>query len=206
MQLARLTVDGLFSRFHHEIPFPTRPEDGDEEGAPSITILHGPNGIGKTTVLRMLNGIMKLDFSIFRMVPFEACALQFSTGERLLVKPTSVGSERPLEVAFQEDMVQQDDVQAFREGFFSHIEGLNFDFIETSRIHPNPKRDEDDYGELVEWVLHLSAVALTCFAPRIVRPDHGLRLRAPRHGNEAAFQSPPQRTGRSGRGEWRPLH
>lgn len=88
MQLARLDIEGLFGRYTHTVPFPTRPEDAGEDAEPSIAILHGPNGVGKTTVLRMLNGLMRLDFDVFRVTPFVECRLQFSTGDSITVRPS----------------------------------------------------------------------------------------------------------------------
>ena len=46
MQIEQVTVLGLFDRFDHQLPFST------EE---PITIMIGPNGFGKTMILRLLN-------------------------------------------------------------------------------------------------------------------------------------------------------
>src|ERR1044071_2023539 len=70
MQLSEFRILGLFDAIDHRISFPTSPED---EPRASVTILHGPNGIGKTTLLRMLDGLMKLEFTIFRQVPLNEC-------------------------------------------------------------------------------------------------------------------------------------
>ena len=47
MQMKRFVIDGLFGRLSHSIDFPTANEDGK---APSVVILYGRNGIGKTTI------------------------------------------------------------------------------------------------------------------------------------------------------------
>jgi energy-coupling factor transporter ATP-binding protein EcfA2 len=145
MQLARLSVDGLFGRYDHAVPFPTRPEESGTDAEPSIAILHGPNGVGKTTVLRMLNGLMLLDFNVFRTVPFAQCRLEFSTGDSISVHPLG-GTDAPLQVRFLDEEVllspahsgpyKADDeptVMAFRERFREFADDLNFDFIDTSR-------------------------------------------------------------------------
>ncbi len=44
---------------------------------PAVVFIHGRNGIGKTTVLRMLEGIMRLDFNPFRQIPFTSATLTF---------------------------------------------------------------------------------------------------------------------------------
>jgi energy-coupling factor transporter ATP-binding protein EcfA2 len=159
MQLAQIDVNGLFGRLSHSIVFPTRPDEGADTGPPSVTILHGPNGVGKTTVLRMLDGIMRLDFDVFRKVPFSDAALHFSTGQTLSVRSTSVEGEQPIAVGFDdhEALLHPDrsgsfrdkdnaPVEAFREHFFSITDGVKLDFIETSRIFPKAEEQE------VRWV------------------------------------------------------
>src|SRR5258706_11490658 len=75
MQLKRFRIEGLFKTFTHVIRFPV---PADKGAKPAVVILHGRNGIGKTTILRMLDGIMQLDFSSFRHVPFDTCTLEFT--------------------------------------------------------------------------------------------------------------------------------
>jgi predicted ATP-binding protein involved in virulence len=75
IQLSRFSVSRLFGRYDHAIQFPHTAEASD---VPSVVILHGPNGVGKTTVLRMLDGMMQLDFDMFRVTPFGTASLQFT--------------------------------------------------------------------------------------------------------------------------------
>ena len=44
LRITEVKVDGLFGIFNHEIPF-------RDEG---VTIVHGLNGFGKTTILRII--------------------------------------------------------------------------------------------------------------------------------------------------------
>ena len=61
MQLAEFEVLGLFGRYDHRIKFPISKE---KDPRPSLVILHGGNGVGNTTILRMIDGFMRLDFDV----------------------------------------------------------------------------------------------------------------------------------------------
>ena len=68
MRIQYITISGLFGMFDHRIPmFPSDP----------ITIIHGPNGIGKTSILRLIYGTLKPDYSHLRQVPFSEIEIQF---------------------------------------------------------------------------------------------------------------------------------
>src|SRR5437870_3608362 len=103
MQLLEFDVDQLFGRYHHRIRFPTAtPEDPQ----PSLVILHGPNGVGKTTVLRMIDGFLRLDFNAFRENPFRTASLKFTTGDRIeVVAGKTDGRLQSLDVTFRNETV-----------------------------------------------------------------------------------------------------
>ena len=48
MRISRIRVNGLFGHFNHELGF---------EAEERIRIILGPNGFGKTTILRIVNGL-----------------------------------------------------------------------------------------------------------------------------------------------------
>lgn len=154
MQLARLIVNGLFDQFEHNVHFP---DTDDKNPKPSVVVLHGPNGVGKTTVLRMLDGLMRLDFNPFRKVPFSYCSLSFTTGESISIETVKNGSPvRALRVRFEEHEVilsgekpgalleeHHDKVEAFRTEFLRKTEDLKFDFIDTGRLLRQSAIDEN---------------------------------------------------------------
>lgn len=80
MQIQQISVDGLFGIFNHVIPL-----NLDER----ITIIHGPNGFGKTAMLRMLNGFFNSRYSVFRTIPFVKFRVEFDNGSRVEVVKTS---------------------------------------------------------------------------------------------------------------------
>jgi predicted ATP-binding protein involved in virulence len=61
MQIQQISVTGLFGIFDHVIPLNMNEH---------ITIIHGPNGFGKTAMLRLLNGFFNSRYSVFRKIPF----------------------------------------------------------------------------------------------------------------------------------------
>src|SRR5207237_685237 len=133
MQLAEFKISGLFDALSHRILFPNSEEDKPQA---SVTILHGPNGIGKTTILRMLDGLMKLDFNVFRQVPFAECSLRFNNGDAITVwRDVADDTLRGLIVKFKNHEVrlhprhagallevEQPTVEKFRQSFKSATE------------------------------------------------------------------------------------
>lgn len=145
MQIQRFLVTGLFGRYTHPVPFPTR-ADSDDDSDPSVVILHGKNGVGKTTILRMLSGMMELDFNVFRKVPFSTCELEFSTGAVLSVSSSDGHGVSPLRVEFQDtsvllshehggpaDEADAQKVEDFRKRFTEAVEGVTIELVEASR-------------------------------------------------------------------------
>jgi len=145
MQLREFDISGLFGELTHTIHFPV-PKEGDS--APSLVILHGRNGVGKTTLLRMLDGVLRLDFDQFRVVPFDVCSLKFDTGDVLRVKALKEKHLLAIEVQFANKIAllhpkhsgalsdeQTLPVTELRELFFKRTETLAFEFIDTERLY-----------------------------------------------------------------------
>ena len=62
LRLQRIEVDGLFGIYDHRI---------DLNATDRVTVLHGPNGVGKTSVLRMVYAALRNDFACFKRIPFD---------------------------------------------------------------------------------------------------------------------------------------
>ena len=73
-RLHRVEVEGLFGIYNHCI---------DLKLNPRVTLLHGPNGVGKTTILKMVDAMLKKYISYFQSVPFERLSLSFDDGAAL---------------------------------------------------------------------------------------------------------------------------
>ena len=68
LRLQRIEVDGLFGLYDHRIDLNLKDR---------VTLLHGPNGVGKTTVLRMVDALLRSDFAYFKRIPFARFLLAF---------------------------------------------------------------------------------------------------------------------------------
>lgn len=77
MRLEKIEVSDLFGLFHHEIPLNLKEH---------ITIIHGPNGFGKTIMLNMLYAVFSSRYSILERIPFTELSLSFSNSSNLRVK------------------------------------------------------------------------------------------------------------------------
>jgi energy-coupling factor transporter ATP-binding protein EcfA2 len=85
MRIASISVSKLFGIFDHEIPL-----NLDER----VTIIHGPNGFGKTVILRLLDAVFNRRYSALRQVPFHEFSVKFDDGSRLWVEKETVADER----------------------------------------------------------------------------------------------------------------
>ena len=80
LRLERIEVDDLFRVYNHRINLDLNDR---------ITLLHGQNGVGKTTVLRMTDAILRGSFSRFRKIPFTRFMLGFHDGSTLELRVAS---------------------------------------------------------------------------------------------------------------------
>ncbi len=82
MRISKISVTGLFGMFDHEIPL-------NQESR--ITIVHGPNGVGKTVLLRMLHGLFNFKYELLGKTPFESMSIFFENGGVINVHRISGG-------------------------------------------------------------------------------------------------------------------
>lgn len=75
MNLVKLEIESLFGRFDYSITF-------DKE----VNIITGPNGYGKTTILKIINAFFNKDFIFFKNLEFKKLSLKFSEEEYLFEK------------------------------------------------------------------------------------------------------------------------
>ncbi|MFN9400453.1 MAG: AAA family ATPase [Dolichospermum sp.] len=84
MRIKQISVSGLFGIFDHVIPL-----NMDER----ITVIHGPNGFGKTAMLRILNAFFNSRYSDLRTIPFSKFCVEFDNGSNVEIIKSSNSSE-----------------------------------------------------------------------------------------------------------------
>lgn len=77
MRITSITVKQLFGVFDHFIPL---------SATERITLIHGPNGFGKTVILRMVAAFLQGKFQIFEQTPFDEFCLAFDDGTSKIVR------------------------------------------------------------------------------------------------------------------------
>src|SRR5580765_9113146 len=90
MRVKNVRVKKLFGVFDHEIPL---------QSAERVTIVHGPNGFGKTIILKMIKAVADGSSKIFESTPFEEFCLTFDDSTCLVItrgKPDEQGRVRIL--------------------------------------------------------------------------------------------------------------
>ena len=68
LRLSRIEIDDLFGVYDHRI---------DLNLESNVTLLHGPNGVGKTVLLRMINAVLSGRMTDFPQIPFSRFLIQF---------------------------------------------------------------------------------------------------------------------------------
>lgn len=91
MRITKISVKGLFGMFDHEIPL-------NQESR--ITIVHGPNGVGKTVVQRMIRGLFQNDYEVLGTTPFEE--LRVDLGNAGAITVNKFEAEKKLSVCFDD--------------------------------------------------------------------------------------------------------
>jgi predicted ATP-binding protein involved in virulence len=85
MRLTRIVVKDLFGIFQHDIPLNLKDR---------ITIMHGPNGYGKTVLLNLIRAIFTSNYSELRQTPFTELILYFDDNSHLKLKKAGDKSNR----------------------------------------------------------------------------------------------------------------
>ena len=88
LRLQRIVVVGLFGTYNHDINLNLHDR---------VTLLHGPNGVGKTVILEMVRALLGGRFDYFSSIPFSQFSLSFHDGStiELAARHETDSDERP---------------------------------------------------------------------------------------------------------------
>jgi predicted ATP-binding protein involved in virulence len=100
-RIKSITVKRLFNQFDHHIDF------NQEE---RITILHGINGVGKTTILRMINNLFNARIYNFNEIPFTIFTVELSNGNQIKVEKKQHKSKNIIKLSINKEDI---DYQSF---------------------------------------------------------------------------------------------
>lgn len=73
IRIRKIEVEGLCGRFHHSIEL---------NEAERVSILFGPNGVGKTAILRLVDAFFSLNAYAMERVPFSALRVTLAAGNQ----------------------------------------------------------------------------------------------------------------------------
>jgi predicted ATP-binding protein involved in virulence len=82
LKIKSISIEKLFGQFDYTIPF-------NDEG---ITILTGPNGYGKTTILNIVNNLSDLNFWHFGKIKYDNVSVEYDDGYTLNIFPSAGGN------------------------------------------------------------------------------------------------------------------
>ena len=151
MQLESVKVAGLFGVYTHELRF--EPVDATNPNS-AVSLIYGPNGVGKTTLLRMLDSLMTArrprgsgSFDIFRTIPFQKFTVKLSGLDPVTLIRHDDSIPATIEVCYQEltsvanldldnrsiSTEETDKMRDLMGRFRDDSEELSFELIETAR-------------------------------------------------------------------------
>src|ERR1035437_7111197 len=107
MRLTKIQVSKLFGVFDHTIELKL---------SDRITIIHGPNGFGKTAMLVMIQCLLGNKFSKLRRIPFERFNLTMEDGRHIsvtrksLAKPDADEKKAGISLEFEQQVLGSDQI------------------------------------------------------------------------------------------------
>src|SRR5262245_35447091 len=131
MRVKGISVKKLFGVFDHSIPL------NMEE---RITIIHGPNGFGKTIMLRMLDGFFNSRYAVWRTTPFEEFRIDFEDESYVRILPFKNDSEPIIDVYYTEAGSNEKMNQA----------SLSLSSVPDDAAHDDVPTDPDAENEKIE--------------------------------------------------------
>ncbi|OPX96721.1 MAG: hypothetical protein A4E59_01020 [Syntrophorhabdus sp. PtaB.Bin027] len=113
MRLTAIRTYDFLHKYNYTIPINTTEH---------ITILHGPNGCGKTNLFILIDALFNRKFSTLRQIPFRVVRLFFDNGDELRIFSTFFQMAREyLNDPFYVKFLQMGDIYDFKSIYFEMI-------------------------------------------------------------------------------------
>lgn len=141
MRIRNITVNELFNFLNHSVDFNLNDH---------ITIIHGANGLGKTTLLKLIHIFFDDDFSSLNKILFSSFNIEFDDKSKLTVQKTEKKSKRA-----------NTDIK---------VDQLSFTY---EQINENPKEYVLDVGDSLTIKTRLRQIELENFVPGLVPTSGG---------------------------------
>jgi predicted ATP-binding protein involved in virulence len=142
-RIKSITVKGLFNQFDHHI------ELNQEE---RITILHGINGVGKTTILRMINNLFNFRIYRFNEIPFKTFSIELSNGDEIKVEKKQRKNSSTIDIFLNKEKIniQSYDIKNIIKRFH-WIERIGNDVFYDHRVDESSSIEDiiERYGDIL---------------------------------------------------------
>ncbi|HKQ74227.1 MAG TPA: AAA family ATPase [Blastocatellia bacterium] len=137
MRVKEISVKNLFGVFNHSIPLNLEER---------ITIIHGPNGYGKTIMLRLMDGFFNLRYAAWRMTPFEEFRIDFEDESHVIIQPFKNSVDPIIDVYFAQPGADSEIDQASILLLQHPAESVLDDY--TAELSPDQENYEQGIGRL----------------------------------------------------------
>jgi predicted ATPase len=123
MKINKILINNLFELFDHEISLKTNER---------ITIIHGPNGVGKTTLLKLIRDLFSSKFENVCQTPFQQLIIFFDNQTVLTIDKAKNAQTPTIQLMLQKPHQKR----AFKwECLGQHLSRRPFQFIENVAEH-----------------------------------------------------------------------
>lgn len=156
MRITKVSVEKLFGMFDHEIPL-----NQDSR----ITIIHGPNGVGKTVLLSLLHSLLHYEYELIDKIKFKQFQIEFEGGAFITVEGSADNRKLSIQYddgvgaefkSFEPRLSKSSERHAYRRYPFNEIPfGLEGPVGYEEGINKFLDIYTDLYGEAPEWLQHI---------------------------------------------------
>lgn len=142
--IRRLEIKKLFGRFSYNIIL--------KENA--LTILTGPNGFGKSTILKIIEAFNKFDIKYFNTIKFDQIDIYFDDDAKAFSITQSKNGIKINGQVFEKEFREKNNIIIHKSLYFNYYnECLNIPKLDTNNMRPVEKRVYDiDEEQFNKWI------------------------------------------------------